>query len=129
MRTFLYVTGCALLLGAAGAMAFLPSLAPGWLLFGLVGAALSLLLGAAWVALSATAGDWPRPHVGPVLAMAGILALGFGLFDGNLLSAAWAGAVALGGLVTALLRRARRMDGRPRHPGPVQAPLRHRERL
>ncbi|HLN65415.1 MAG TPA: hypothetical protein VK464_28155 [Symbiobacteriaceae bacterium] len=130
MRGVLYATGCGLLLGSAGALAFLPRFAPTLWQFGLAGAILSLVGGASWVALSATAGNWPRPQAGPVLAIAGILALIFGLVTAHLVQAGWAGAVCLTGLAVALVGRhsgKKRASRQP--PGPVRPPLGHRQRL
>lgn len=115
MKAFHYLLGSFTLLAASLTMAFLPRLAPTVWIFLIAGALLSGLIAGGWTLLSASAGSWPRLRTGPVLIVAGLLALTLGIVDGWWLQAAWGVVGILIGtpLWIARLTRARRQGQEP----------------
>ncbi|MDF2629132.1 MAG: hypothetical protein K0R39_2963 [Symbiobacteriaceae bacterium] len=133
MKAFLYGLSSLLLLASSVVMAFLPRISPSiwWFLIG--GGVLSGLMTGAWTGLTASAGSWPRLRMGPILVVAGLIALGLGLWDGWRglwdgwwLEVAWGiGGVLIGiPLWVAVRRRSRSAGGGPFE---VKAPLGRRE--
>jgi hypothetical protein len=123
MRAFLYGLSCVLLVASAAGMALLPQLVPHLWLFLLIGAPLSAVVPATWLLLSATAGNWRRPRTGLVLLCAGLVAMLYGLVQGDLLGAGWAALVAVTGLLVTYPPFTPRYRRPGQKTGPVRAPL------
>lgn len=115
MQAILYVLSSLVLLASSLTMAFLPRVSPSIWWFLIVGGLLSGLMTGAWTGLSASAGSRPRLRMGPILVVAGLVALGLGLWDGWWLEAAWGVSGVLIGipLWVAIRRRSRHGGGGP----------------
>ena len=126
MQAILYGLSSLLLLAATLMMSFLPRVSPSIWWFLMLGALLSGLMTGAWTGLTATAGNWPRLRIGPLVVVAGLIALGLGLWDGWWLEAAWG----VGGLLVGIpLWIAQRRKSRSGASGPfeLRPPLGRRE--
>jgi hypothetical protein len=89
VKVLLYGLGCVLLLGSAVVMASLPYLAPSLWAFVVAGGVFSLLMTGGWLLLTLYAGTWPRPRVGPVLVVGGLIGIAYFLWVGNWPGVAW----------------------------------------
>jgi peptidoglycan/LPS O-acetylase OafA/YrhL len=114
MKALLYILGSLVLIGAALGLALLPRLAPTLATFIPAGAILSALAAGGWLILTASAGDWPRLHSGPVLVAAALLAIGVGLMEMRWQQYGWGVLLLLGGvpLSVALVRSRHKRNGR-----------------
>lgn len=123
MKALLYGLGCTLLIGSAAAMAALPGVVTNLWLFLAGAAVLSSLNAAGWLTLSASAGDWPRPHAGPVLVLAGLVGGAYFLWARNWPGVAWNMIAILSGIPLWLAWRRSRSRQSRREPDPVRPPL------
>jgi peptidoglycan/LPS O-acetylase OafA/YrhL len=123
MKTLLYALGSLVMVGAGLGLALLPHLAPTLAMFIPAGAILSALGAGGWLILSASAGDWPRLHSGPVLVAAALVAIGAGIAEMRWQQYGWGGLLLLGGipLTVAMVRSRRKRNGREQ--GVFRGPL------
>lgn len=122
MRALLYGFGSAIILTGAAALALLPVYAPSLWLFALGGGLLTLAITVGSIMVSTSAGDWPRLHMGPLLAGGGAIGMLVCLLQSHWLGAGWSSIVTLAGLGFSLSMR-RSLHARTEPPGPVKPPF------
>lgn len=122
MRAASYGFGSVVIFTGALALALLPAYTPSVWLFAVGGGLLTLAITVGSVMVSATAGSWPRLHMGPLLAAGGAIGVLVCLWQTRWLESGWSGLVLLAGLGFSLsMRRSERRRTEP--PGPVKPPF------